>query len=110
MSKYAVKSKITKCIYDDRYPSFVDCEFVDAFGALHQFQDKDAVFTFESLDRDSKYPQDGSVACEIIERRCEDGRNIVKVNTERPWGVESIEGETVFEVLVDQVVEFESAG
>ena len=110
MCKYAVKSKITKCIYDDRYPSFVECEFVDAVGVLHQFQDKDVIFTAETLDRDSNYPQDGYVDCEIIGKRCENGRNVVKVDTERPWGIESMTGETIFEVLEEQIVESKSAG
>ena len=110
MSSYGVKSKITKCIDDEGWPSIVECEFVDALGTLHQFQDKYVLFTVEMLDRDSNYPQYGSVACEIIEKRSENGRNIVKVDTERPWGAESTTGETVFEVLEDQIVEIESAG
>jgi hypothetical protein len=105
MSKYAVKSKITKCIDDTGYPSFVECEFVDASGTVHQFQEKDVILTVETLDRNSNYPQDAFVDCEIIERRYENGRNIVKVDTERPCGIESTNGKTVFEVFEDQIVE-----
>ena len=104
---FGIKAQITKCIDDEGYPSFVECQFVDAQGCIQIFNDKDVIFTAESLDRNSNYPVDGTIGCEIIERKNVDGREIIKVNTELPWHIESINDETVFEVLEEQLIEFE---
>lgn len=100
---FGIKAQITKCIDDTGYPSFVECQFTDVYGNIQTFNDKDAIFTTENLDRNSFYPQKGIIGCEIIERK----NNIVKVNTEKPWGNESIKGETIFYVKTDQIIEFE---
>lgn len=60
-----------------------------------------------SVCENSNYPQDGIIGCEIIERKNIDNRDIIKVNTELPWHIESKDGETVFEVLAEQITEFE---
>ena len=104
---FGIKAKITKCIDDTGHPSFVECQFIDANGITQIFHDKDAIFTVQSLDRNSKYPTDAVIACEIIEKKAMDGQNITKVDTEKPWFVESINGETIFEVLGNQMIEFE---
>ena len=87
---FGIKAQITKCIDDNGYPSFVECQFVDAHGCTQIFHDKDAIFTSEMLDRNSNYPLDGIIGCEILERRTEDNYKILKVNTELPWQIESI--------------------
>ena len=103
---FGVKAKITRCIDDEGYPTFVECQFVDAHGCTQIFNDKDVIFTTETLDRNSHYPIDDIVGCKIIERKNIDKREIVKVNTELPWGNESTKGETLFEVLQEQIIEF----
>lgn len=107
---FAVKAKITRCIDDKGYPSFVECQFVDAHGFTQVFNDKDAIFITENLDRNCNYSIDGMVGCEIIEEIDIGGRKIVKVNTESPWHIESTKGKTGFEVLEHQIVEFEHLG
>jgi hypothetical protein len=107
---FGVKAQITKCIDDTGHPSIVECEFVDAKGKTQIFNDKDAIFTTEMLDKNSNYPVNGIIACEILERKYEDEREIIKVDTKSPWWIESITGETIFEVSVNQIVEFEHLG
>lgn len=107
---FGIKATITKCIDDEGWPSFVECQFVDANGRIQVFQDKDAIFTTEMLDRDSNYPLDGIIGCEIIERKNVNDGQILKVNTSLPWHIESISGETIFEVLENQIVEFDHLG
>jgi len=107
---FAIKAQITKCIDDEGYPTFVECQFIDARGSTQIFHDKDAIFITEMLDRNSNYPIDGIIGCEIIERQNIDGRKIIKVNTELPWHIESTKGKTVFEVLEQQIIEFEHLG
>ena len=99
---FGIKVKITKFV-DDWQPGWVECEFTDASGKLHIFNEKVPIVTAEYLDENSIYPQDGIISCEIIERKNIDGREIVKVNTELPWHIESTKGETVFEVLEQQI-------
>jgi SnoaL-like domain len=102
---FAIKVKFTKFI-DDWQPGWVEFEFLDAFGKLHIFNEKVPIVTAEYLDENSVYPQDGNVACEIIERKNVDGREIVKVDTDKYSLLETIKGETVFEIFVEQLVKF----
>jgi hypothetical protein len=99
---FGVRVTITKFI-DNSQPGWVECQFVDAFGRLHIFNEKVPIVTVEYLDEKSVYPQDGIIACEIIKRK----NDIIKVNIEKPWGVESITGETIFDVFNEKIIESE---
>ncbi len=102
---FALKVTITKFI-SDHQPGFVECSFVDVFNKEHIIQDKVPILVDKHLDTTSNYPQDGEVACEIIkERQNSKGQKILKINTSRPWGIETIEGMTDFEVLEEQIME-----
>lgn len=103
---FGIKVKITKFI-DDSQPGWVECEFTDAFGKLHIFKEKVPIVTPEYLDENSIYPQNGIIVCEIIERKSADGVEIVKVDTDKYSLLDSMNGETVFEVSQEQLVEFE---
>jgi len=105
---FGIKAQITKCIDDNGYPSFVECQFVDTHKNKQVFHDKDVMFTTENLDRNSNYPIDGSIACQIIEREIIEGREIVRIDSKLPWHIESVNGETVFEVLAEQITEFQT--
>ena len=97
---------ITKYISDDPQPGIVECQLVDAYGNEWVFQDKTAIFSSLNLDVSSDYPQPGVIACEIIKQWQDvNGREIVTVNTERPWGVETLTGASRFDVLGSQIIE-----
>ena len=81
---------------DDHLPGFVECAFVDADGAEHRFVEKVTVVSREHLSRDSQYPKEGVVTCEVLKEWVENGRALTRVSTERPWGIESIEGVSEF--------------
>lgn len=100
---------ITRYVFDD-FPGFVECELTDAAGVTHRILEKVPVICNQYLDADSSYPSPGVVACEILATREEDGRKIVRVNTERPWGVEPLDGTTIFEVSPAIMVEWEEWG
>jgi len=90
---------------DEHQPGFVECELTDAFGQTHSFVEKVPIVTVENLWSDSTYPRTGDIACEVEQEWQDDaGRSLVKVNTERPWGVESTTGGTTFVVLSSQIV------
>jgi len=91
---------------DDWFPGFVECTLVDALGRLHLFEEKVPIVTAEPLNAKSLYPREGFIACVLIsEERAADGREIVTVDTEEPWGIESKTGETRFQVFREQLVE-----
>ena len=56
-------------------------------------RDKVLIFTVEVLDADSEHPTTGKIPCEVLERS-EDaiGRELVRVSTENPCGIDSAEG------------------
>jgi hypothetical protein len=89
---------------DPHQPGFVACEFVDANGKSHTVIDKVPVLSRERLDESTKYPKPGMVGCEVVARwRDQNGRNLARVTTGKPWGIESTAGATEFEVLATQL-------
>jgi hypothetical protein len=103
----AIKIQIVKFISDDQ-SGFVECRFYDAMNKEHIVQDKVPIVTDKLLDANSAYPQDGIIACEIVnERKNTDEKIIVTVDTSRPWGVDTIEGITQFDLFEEQLTELE---
>ena len=65
----------------------------DAFGKEHIVQDKAPIVTEKPLDPNSKYPQDGIIACEIVkEWKDTNGRTIFTVDTAKPWVLKRLTG------------------
>lgn len=94
---------ITRFISKDN-PYFIECRFMDALGKEHIIHEKVPVITHEDLDEHSTYPRPGYIACEVMEKYPVDGGSeIVIINTSKPWGIETTEGETIFEVDAAQV-------
>jgi hypothetical protein len=90
---------------DEHQPGFVECELTDAFGQTHSFVEKVPIVTVENLWSDSIYPRAGGISCEVKQEWQDDaGRSLVKVDTERPWRVESTAGATTFVVLSSQML------
>jgi hypothetical protein len=104
----AVRVAITRCV-DDCQPGWVECRLVDAAGKEWMFLEKIPVVSTADLRQDTPFPQPGVIACQIVARRYDaDGRELVTVNTESPWGVESTSGCVLFEVAADQLVDAEA--
>ena len=102
--RWAVKIEITKFV-DEGQPGWVECSLEDAAGQKHLFIEKVPVVTLEELDAGSFYPRAGVFACEVIERMRSENRSIVRISTASPWAIESVDGQTQFEVLSDQLEE-----
>jgi hypothetical protein len=97
-----IKVLVTRYISDEPQPGIVECEFADARGRRWRFIEKSAVISSTPLDGETVYPQPGIIGCEIIGRsRDAVGRELILVDTERPWGVASVEGSMRFEVRPD---------
>jgi len=89
---------------DDSQPGWVECRLVDALGDEHLFVEKVPVVTRAHLDATSSYPQTGVIACIVLGRSEHgDGRQLVHIDTQRPWGIESTMGRDRFDVLAEQL-------
>jgi hypothetical protein len=100
-----LKVTIARHISDDPQPGLVEYQLIDAHGRRWSFVEKTAVLSDAALAADTQYPQPGVIACEVVGRfRDEEGREVIRVDTSRPWGVVSLEGETQFEVLAAELV------
>lgn len=102
---FGIKCRITSFISDDQ-PGFIECKFHDAWNEEHTFHEKAPVITNEHIDSESPYPLNGNIGCTVLDSWEDNrGRSIVSVSTETPWGIESVEGVTKFDVLRDQIIE-----
>ena len=98
-----VRVEIVRFVDDDQ-PGFVECRLIDAWGREWSFVDKVPVFSCEDLWADSNYPCSGSIACEIIQRKVDaNGREVVTIDTEKPFDVEATEGGYRFDVFPQQL-------
>jgi hypothetical protein len=89
---------------DDRFPGWVECNFLDANSVRHSIIDKYPQFTAEMLDATSAYPQLGKAPCEVLERwRDSQGRELARITLARPGGMESKEGKSEFVVEAKQL-------
>ena len=89
---------------DDDFPGLVECVVVDSDDCSHRFDEKAPLVSTANLSLDSAFPQPGCIAC-VVEGDWADerGRQLVRVNTTNPWGIESTAGDTTFTVLHDQI-------
>jgi hypothetical protein len=97
--------QILRCVDDKHQPGWIECNFMDAQGRSHTIIDKIPIFSMDSaldpLDRKTKYPQPGGVACEILDAwRDPQGRDLVRIAT-----LESTEKLSEFVVLATQLSE-----
>ena len=103
-----VRVSITRYVSDEPQPGIVECEFCDAHGRRWTVLEKTKVVSADYLDARTTYPQPGAIACEITGRRLDTtGREVIMIDTERPWCVEAVDGTMQFEVLPASLVEWE---
>lgn len=89
---------------DDEFPGVVECVLVDSDDCAHRFFEKAPVVSTADLSIDSIFPQPGYIACLIQDEWMDGrGRQLVRVDTVKPWGIESTAGETTFTVLREQI-------
>jgi len=102
-----VKVSITRYLSDEPQPGLVECHLLDAHGRRWSFIEKTAVVSMDHLDAQTVYPRPGVIAGEVVGRGpVAAGREVVEIDTESPWGVESVDGVTRFAVLPDSLVEW----
>ena len=101
-----IKVTITRYLSDEPFPGIVECQLVDAHGHLWLFVEKSAIVSANSLHARTAYPQPGAIAGEVVERcRNSEGREVVRINTEQPYGVSSVDGTGQFDVFAESLEE-----
>lgn len=91
---------VITCYVDDDQPGWVEFVLRDEAGRDWIFREKVPIVTTESLDARSQYPAAGSLRCEVLHGgRASQAGGVVEIDTERPFGVASIDGATRFSVL-----------
>ena len=89
---------------DDSQPGWVECRLADALGDEHLFVEKVPVVTKAHLAAASSYPQAGVIACIVLARsEHNDGRQLVHIDTQTPWGIESTAGRDQFDAFAEQL-------
>jgi len=101
-----IRVTIIRYVSDEPQPGIVECRLDDAHGHQWSFVEKTAIVSAKHLDANTSYPRGGVIAAEIVGRSVDStGHEIIRVDTERPWHVESVDGVTQFEVLAESLVE-----
>ena len=98
---FFIKATATQLIDDSAYPEIVRCVFTDAYGRTHTVMEKWPVVSAEKYE--NTFPKDCALGCIVVERR----GNMCIVDTQQPWHIESEDGETVFEIREDLLLEDE---
>jgi hypothetical protein len=91
-----VRVQIVEFVPGD-YDDILIVELTVAFVVVHRFQDKVPIFGCEvDVDETTPLPVPGTFDCVIVERFQSDGRELVRIDTEKPknrvfmFGAESI--------------------
>ncbi|MGO1076179.1 hypothetical protein [Inquilinus sp. CA228] len=100
----AIRVQIIRWV-DDHQPGFVECRFTDRSGRDWMIIEKLPIVSDAQLDQNSSYPQQGSIPCTVVSRiRDQSGREVAEVDIAAPVFVEAVDGETLFQVFVDDLI------
>jgi hypothetical protein len=100
MSDAFVTASAVRWVDDEPFPGVVEVEFADADGRTWTFIDKAPVFDRDNvLGPESHYPIELKLACTVVERH--DDR--VVISTAEPWGIETVEQQSIFTVHHDRL-------
>src|SRR5688572_22169210 len=94
-----VRASIVRWV-DDAYPGFVELVIVDIDRVEHHLVEKVPVVYENDLTRESSYPVETWLAATIVGR---DNHGNIIVDTDVPWGLESIEGQSKFVVEANSI-------
>lgn len=98
--KLLVVDIIKYMYFENDYPGWVICSFIDAFGKTWYIEEKAPVVSSDDITENTKLPTKGYIGGEIISQ---DG-DIVCFCTKEPWDIESRDGENKFYVFERQLV------
>lgn len=72
-----------------------------------RFVEKTPIVSAEDLDANTAYPREGVIPGEIVHRGPDaSGREIIRINTEKPWDIGSVDEVYEFDVLPESLVKW----
>lgn len=87
------------------HPDWVRCRFEDVHGRLWSIFEKVPVVTSDDFDETTPLPHPAYVAVHILNTyRDANNREVVTVDTDAIWGIETEDGVSVFDVFKGQIV------
>lgn len=98
----AVAIEITRFV-DASSPGWVEFVLDDARGIRWVFVDKVPVVSAEGLTETSDYPRSARIECEVVSDPAVTEAGLVKIDTSRPWGIETEDGTSTFVVHQSQL-------
>ena len=100
-----VRAEISRHV-DHAFPGWIECVLVDAFGQKHVFVEKIPAVLADATVLAMGLPQPVVLGClEIGRSTRKDGSELVRIDTNTPFGFESKAGISQFEVLSEQLCE-----
>ena len=90
---------------EEGQPNVVQCRFRDAHGEQHFIVEKVPVISTEELGPNDTYPRPDVIPCTVIRKKVDGGIETVEIDTMTPLGIESIAGQSLFDVRPDQLVQ-----
>lgn len=100
---------VIEYIHTGSHPDRVKCRFEDVYGKEWTLEEKVPVVTEKDFDETTPLPHPAFVAVRILKTyRDEQGREVVTVDTDAIWGIETEDGESVFDVFESQIVVHET--
>jgi len=100
----SITVEITRFV-DDSFPGWVEVVLYDAGGSKWTFVEKVPVVSAENLNEASEYPRAAAIECEVVpDPAVSAAAGLVRIDTSRPWGIETKDGTSTFIVYHSQLV------
>lgn len=105
MTEFAdIKVQVLRTVDEHIFPGWVEFILRDANGVEWTFVEKEPVICREPLGGDAEFPVPAFMKCQIVRKWVDErGMERCAIDTEFPFGIETREGQTNFEVYVEQV-------
>jgi hypothetical protein len=105
MTEFAeVRLQVLRTVDEHAFPRWVEFMLRDANGLEWTFVEKEPMICREPLEINAEFPLSGFLKCQVVKKWVDErGMGRCAIDTEFPFGIESRQGETRFEVYVEQV-------
>lgn len=104
--KLTIEKQTSVCFFlliSKLFSRYCECQFKDVHEKEWNVFEKRAIASKETPSLNSSNPQPGVIRCKLIAEY----ENSALVTTEEPWGIESVEGQSKFEVSKTMLVEWD---
>lgn len=97
-----LRCRIVRWVDGEPQPGLVEVRFTDAHGRGWSFVEKSAVVSSAGLSSGSDHPIETAILCDVLSGDAADTTEAVRISL-APWGLESVDGHTEFDVRPGQL-------